>query len=118
AIQRAIGRELDPEVVANAISRIDAAARRFPIDVVENARHPEGDAAWRGDVARPDDSAWADDVARRAVHSVRGRPGGVLGEVELLTVDDDVGGPFPPGPRGGFAAALSSHGFGVREVER
>jgi hypothetical protein len=37
--------------------------------------------------------------------------------VDLLTLDDDVGGPFPPGPRDAFPAGLRQRGVDVREVD-
>jgi hypothetical protein len=47
---------------------------------------------------------------------VRGRPALAGREVDLVTVDDDAGGPFPPGARTGLPAALTGAGIRVREA--
>jgi len=65
---------------------------------------------------RAEDHAWALSVAERTLRVVRGEPLRLPDALDLLTVDDDVGGPFPPGPRDAFPATLRSSGAEVTEV--
>src|SRR5690606_27531262 len=65
---------------------------------------------------RPEDHAWALSVADRTLRVVRGEPLRLADAVDLLTVDDDIGGPYPPGPRDAFPAALRAAGADVNEV--
>jgi len=56
--------------------------------------------------------------AVRGVYAVRGDPR-CAGEVEVLVVDDDVGGPFPLDiPRDVFADTLAAQGVVVHSVDR
>jgi hypothetical protein len=73
-------------------------------------------AAAGGPVGRAADRGWALAVAAGALHAVRGAPA-LSGEaVDVVTVDDDAGGPFPPGPRDPFLGALAAAGLAVREA--
>jgi hypothetical protein len=74
----------EPDRVAGAVRRIDAAAVRVA---------PRARGGWGGE----EDVAWADDIALRSVVPVRGAPR-VRAACDVVTVDDDVGGPFPPPP--------------------
>ena len=65
---------------------------------------------------RPEDHAWAVSVADRTLRVVRGEPLRLWDVLDLLTVDDDIGGPYPPGPRDAFPAALRAAGAEVTEV--
>ena len=120
----------DPEGVATAIDqaradavfegrvresadRIRAAAERMDERTRERATDREETRLW----GRPGDAEWAIGIAGRAVTPLRGQPG-VARSVEVMTVDDDAGGPFPPGPRGAFPEALREAGVNVREVGR
>jgi hypothetical protein len=47
---------------------------------------------------------------------VRGSPALDGRRIDLLTVDDDLGGPFPPGPRTSFPATLAACEIEVREA--
>jgi beta-glucosidase-like glycosyl hydrolase len=60
---------------------------------------------------------WADRVAERVVHSVRGESAGLNGEVEVVVVDDDLGGPYPPPSREPFVATLRENGIDVSVAE-
>src|SRR5690606_7573346 len=68
---------------------------------------------WGGE----EDRNRAAGLAIRALRPVRGHP--VLREraVDLVTVDDDLGGPYPPGPRAAFAAGLPERGAEVHESD-
>ncbi|MBI4545937.1 MAG: glycoside hydrolase family 3 protein, partial [Gemmatimonadetes bacterium] len=104
-IEAAIGRELAEGRLTEAIARVDDLARRA-------TRLPGGE--W----GRPHDREWALDVAVRAIRVLRGRPQHLPAAIDLLTVDDDLGGPYAPPPRDAFPAALRGAGIEVREVER
>jgi beta-glucosidase len=91
------------ERVAASAARIAAAAARVP-------------TAPRGAVGRAGDVRWADAVAQRALVPVRGRAAPAAA-FELLTVDDDLGGPFPAPSRAVLPAALRDAGFAPREVD-
>ncbi|HWV56378.1 MAG TPA: glycoside hydrolase family 3 N-terminal domain-containing protein [Longimicrobiales bacterium] len=101
-IAHALGADLDPGRVDEALRRVERAAGRTgePIRV----EHDWQDAA-----------DWALEIAVRTVHPVRGRPALAARALDLLTVDDDVGGPYPPGPRDTFPAGLRA-GREIREV--
>ena len=99
----ALGSAGDHARVAEATRRVDDAARRA-------ASPPPGE--W----GRAEDRDWAGDVATRALRVVRGAPALAGRRIDLITVDDDLGGPFPPGPRTSFAATLAASGVEVREV--
>ncbi|HEX7119251.1 MAG TPA: glycoside hydrolase family 3 N-terminal domain-containing protein [Longimicrobiales bacterium] len=103
AVAGEIGRDVPEPRAADAIRRIEAAAERA---------EPRGAGAW----GRADDRAWALDIATRSLRPARGRPELPAREVRLVTVDDDVGGPYPPGPRDAFAAALRAAGVAVDEA--
>lgn len=86
-----------------AIGRIEAAARRV------NAPAHEYSGA-------DEDRSWAEQTALAAVQPVRGQPRLPAASFDLLTVDDDLGGPLPPPPRDAFPAALRRAGWSLREL--
>ena len=55
-------------------------------------------------------------MATRALRVARGEPVLAGGRIELITIDDALGGPFPPGPRTRFAATLAASGIEVRDA--
>jgi len=107
---------VDPQRVAAALESAGDRAR-----IAEAARRVE-DAARRAAQPRPsewgraEDRDWAREVATRALRVVRGTPAPAGRRIDLITVDDDLGGPFPPGPRTSFPAALAASGIEVRET--
>lgn len=101
ALQRALGHELDEARVRDANDRLDALVRR--------AGPPGG--VWGRDL----DRRWANELALRTLTFVRG----VMRHdraVDLITIDDDVGGPFEPPSRAPFVNALRDAGIDVNEV--
>jgi hypothetical protein len=70
----------------------------------------------RGTWGRPADVAWAEALALRTIRFERGS-GECAREFDLLTVDDDVGGPWPAPSRKVFLASLRDAGFDPRPVE-
>ena len=103
ALESARGRAPSGVRLVEAAERVDEAARRVV------SPHP---AQW----GRAEDHDWALGIAARALQVVRDEPPPAARRIDLLTIDDDVGGPFPPGPRTWFPAALAAAGHTVREV--
>lgn len=103
-IEAAISHDLPEGRVTEALARVDTAARKAA-------------AMTRADEwGREEDRAWTRSVAQRTVLVVRGRPT-LARACDLITVDDDVGGPYPPGRRDVFPATLRSGGVDVRETQ-
>lgn len=76
-------------------------------------------AAPRPKLARADrvpDPLWPVTIAKRTIHVVRGEVQ-VPHAFDLVTVDDDIGGPYPPPSREPFLRALREAGFDPRSVE-
>ena len=103
ALEGALGKALDRARAESAIARIDAARSRA---------RTHNDGQWGGEA----DRAWADDVALRSCHVVRGTPA-IGRSIDLLTIDDDVGGPYPAPSRDTFVTALRSAGVDVHEAQ-
>ena len=110
---------LYPTDLARVAAALESAGSRARI--AEAARRVE-DAARRAASPRPDewgraeDRDWAREIATRALRVVRGSPALDGRRIDLLTVDDDLGGPFPPGPRTSFPATLAACEIEVREA--
>lgn len=105
ALEAALGNGLQP-------ARAEAALAAIAL-LVERAGAMAPPAAEWG---RPEDHAWALSVADRTLRVVRGEPLRIPHAVGLVTVDDDIGGPFPPGPRDAFPAALRACGIDVADA--
>lgn len=103
AIDAALGRDVPNVRGEDAVRRIDRAARRV-------ARAPEGE--W----AREEDRAWALEIATRSLRAARGRPALPADAVDVITIDDDVGGPYAPPSRDRFPAALRAAGVDVTDA--
>ena len=104
ALEAARGGALPESRITESLERLRVAAERM-------------DGATGGAWGRAEDSEWALELAGRSIRALRGQPR-CAGSVEVMTVDDDAGGPFPPGPRGAFPEALKEAGIRVREVGR
>jgi beta-glucosidase-like glycosyl hydrolase len=102
-LESARGRERLDARIAEAARRLEDAARR--------AGSPRP-----GEWGRAEDRDWAGGVAARALRVVRGAPALAGRRIDLVIVDDDLGGPFPPGPRTSFPATLAASGIEVREA--
>jgi beta-glucosidase-like glycosyl hydrolase len=83
----------------HAIARIERVAARAP-------------QAARGSWGTAEDRAWADDLARRCVRDVRGMAR-AHPECVVVTIDDDLGGPYAPPSRATFAEALRADGIDI-----
>jgi beta-glucosidase-like glycosyl hydrolase len=99
--------------VADAVDRIRMAAEAVAGHTAERAEDGDPGRLW----GRNGDREWALSVAERAIETLRGEPA-VGPAVELLTVDDDTGGPFPTGPRETFGESLRAAGVSVVDVAR
>ena len=64
------------------------------------------------------DVAWGSVVADRVVHVVRGAPPAVTSPIEIVVVDDDLGGPYPAPSRDPFFQTLAMAGAGARRVDK
>lgn len=113
ALERAPASELPEARVKDAVTRIAATAERLAEKTEGRATDTEATRLW----GRAGDREWALGVARRAIRPLRGDPQ-LAGSVELITVDDDVGGRFAPPPRVEFPAALRDLGVKVEEVSQ
>ena len=71
------------------------------------------------DYRRPSgtDMLWGALVADRCIHVVAGAPRPVGPIAEVVVVDDDLGGPYPPPSRQTFFDALAAEGRDVRHVD-
>jgi beta-glucosidase len=58
-----------------------------------------------------DETGWAAQVAEQVVHMVQGRMPRLSRRWNLIIVDDDVGGPYPPPPRDPLIATLQAGGI-------
>ena len=100
AIERAAGSEVPEARIADAARRIALAA--------------DGAPTFRdAPVGTSGDRAWAVELGARAVSEVRGTVR-LAAAIDVVSVDDDVGGPFPPPARDAFPRALRSAGFDAR----
>ena len=99
AIQRAIDdKRLDADRIQQSIER----RRRW-------ARW----AALSRETNRPkrDETAWAAQLAEQVVHILQGRMPRLPRSWNLVIVDDDIGGPYPPPPRDPLIATLQAGGI-------
>lgn len=104
AVVAALTAAPEPARIEQAIGRLEAAARRV-------------NAAERTGLGADEARAWAEQIAAAAVRPVRGQPRLPARSFDLLTIDDDLGGPLPPPGREVFPAALRQAGWSVREVQ-
>lgn len=116
AVAGAVGREIPESRADEAIRRIEEAAARADA-AVARASMEASRADGRDRVAwgAAGDRAWALEIARRSLVAARGAPRLPATEVRVITVDDDVGGPYPPGPRDTFPRTLRARGVDVVE---
>jgi beta-glucosidase-like glycosyl hydrolase len=98
AIQGALDRgELDKDEIALSLER----RRRW----AEWANSKHGSPR-----VTPEDETWAEQLADRAVHRIRGDTISVPDAIDVIVVDDDLGGPYPAPPRKPFIDTLNKEG--------
>lgn len=103
ALEQELGKRLPTERVHDAERRIDAAARA--VTAVSNG-------VWGSTM----DRTWAIEMGASTMQLVRGHPQ-VDPPLEIYTVDDDVGGPYPPPARTHFADALRRFEVEARDID-
>jgi beta-glucosidase len=116
---------LYPSDVKAVAAALDAAVKTRALDpeqVRQSVRRRMKWAQWvspPNEYRRPSttDMGWGAHLADRVVHVVRGRPTPLRKRVDVLVVDDDLGGPYPPPSRAPFVEALKGGGAEVRRVE-
>jgi beta-glucosidase-like glycosyl hydrolase len=102
ALRRAVQEgSLSAHRLAEAVQRMDSVMRSLP--------SPAG-GGW----GREEDLEWAREVALRAVAVARGSPRLLGSRVNLIQVDDDVGGRHAPPPRAAFPHTLTSSGLEIQ----
>ena len=115
--------ELD--VVARAIAdaveegRLDQEQLRMSMARRERwAQWAHSGGALARPLATPDaDRQWAAELADAVVHVARGGRVSIASPVEIIIIDDDVGGPYPPPSREPFLDTMRAAGANAREVE-
>ncbi|MGH7500325.1 MAG: glycoside hydrolase family 3 protein [Longimicrobiales bacterium] len=105
ALEAALGAALPRARVARSIGRLNSAAARV------GAEHGDGM------VGRATDLAWANSLAARCVKLLHGRVP-VERSFDMVTLDDDLGGPFPAPSRDVFPRALRDAGLDPRESDQ
>jgi hypothetical protein len=119
ALAGALGRELPERRVREALDRLDAVARRSNSGrgsalARSASAHPGEGHAW----GQAPDREWAEALAVRTSRVVRGRAAlDPRAGVDLMTIDDDLGGPYPPPARTTFAETLRAAGMELRETD-
>ena len=114
-----------PTDVAAVTRALEKAARQGTIDreqLHQSLRRRLQRAQWAAGpesvpVGALEDTHWADALALRTVHLVRCRLGALSSSVDVVIVDDDLGGPYPPPSRDPFITALAESGADPRVVE-
>lgn len=101
AVERAIGSgRLDEERIQGSLERRAHWAKWGSITSADNRGHA-------------DDSGWARTLADRVVHLIGAAPATLRSPLRIITVDDDIGGPYPPPSREHFGDALREGGAAV-----
>ncbi len=103
ALDAEIRRSLPERRVTDSVERVRAAAER----AITSATGHWGETP---------DRAWSLDVAVQTVQSLRDTIG-LPREFDLVTVDDDIGGPFPSPSRDPFTDELREQGFEPRAAD-
>ncbi len=108
--------------IAGAVGRVQAACERVAraewraTAAAEGGAEAPAAAGGERPWGRPADRAWAVETATATVRLLRGETALGVGELDLVTIDDDVGGPFAPPPRDTLGRTLRALGIAVREV--
>ena len=105
-----------------AIERASASGLLDPEELRRSLHRRQRRAEWAAapdplPVGDPADVAWGHALALRTVHVVRGRVAALSRMIELVIVDDDLGGPYPAPSRAPFAEALRAAGIDLRVVD-
>jgi len=106
---------LPPERIREATARLDAMAGLLP-PRPGGADPTGGPEAERPQWGREEDRLWVRETALRTVQLLRGPVEGLAGLVSLVTIDDDLGSPYPTPDRSTFLATLRALGVDVHEA--
>ena len=128
AVVRALGAGCDILLYPTDITAVEGAIGSAIADGTLNVRNVSASlerrhawAEWARKGAQTSslesDKRWAIGVAERVVHAVATAFPAIERVVDLVVVDDDIGGPYPPPSRQPFVEQLQSSGYDVREGE-
>lgn len=112
---------LYPQDIAAAERAISAAIAEGKLDVRKVSLSLERRHEWASWARKPgqdssleSDKRWADGAAERVVHSISGTFPAISRVVDVVVVDDDIGGPYPPPSRDPFLEQLKASGYDAR----
>ena len=113
----------DLESVASALDRALATHRLDAARIQTSLRRRLKWAQWSSppnEYRRPSgtDVLWGAQLADRVVHVVRGTPRAMKAPVDIVVVDDDLGGPFPPPSREPLLDSLFDGGWKARRLDQ
>jgi beta-glucosidase len=112
----------DLEAVATALERAMATHRLDASRIQASLRRRLKWAQWSSppnEYRRPSgtDVLWGAQLADRVVHVVRGTPRALKAPLDVVIVDDDLGGPYPPPSREPLLDSLYDGGWKARRIE-
>ena len=110
-LARSLGDTLQPRRVKEAVARLDRLRKRLQL-VPPRPRWRSRSTdlrAW----GREEDLAWARETALSSVHLLGAELRELPWPLSLVTIDDDLGGPFPAPPRATFLGTLGALGVDV-----
>ena len=112
----------DVPAVARALDKAAASGKLDAERLHRSLQRRQRRAQWAAGaevapVGTLEDVHWADALALRTVHAVRGTFETTSQFVDVVVVDDDLGGPYPPPSREPFLAGLRDCGAEVRTVD-
>ena len=116
---------LYPKDLAGVAQALERALHSHELDAERVERSARRRLKWAGWASPPNeyrkpsaaDIAWGAQLADRVVHVVRGAAPRLASALDVLIIDDDLGGPFPAPSRDPFLDALRAGGHDVRRVE-
>ena len=112
----------DLEAVASALERAVTTHRLDAARIQASLRRRLKWAQWSSppnEYRRPSgtDVLWGSQLADRVVHVVRGTPHALKAPLDVVIVDDDLGGPYPPPSREPLLDSLFDGGWKARRLE-
>lgn len=100
------------EALERAVSAGDLNKKEIELSLERRKRWVDWATAERRPVKVTDDDAvWAEQLAERVVHRVRGDQFIIPDKLEIIVVDDDLGGPYPAPSRQPFFETLRAQGI-------
>ena len=113
----------DLEAVANAIDRALSTHRLDSARIQTSLRRRLKWAQWSSppnEYRRPSgtDVLWGAQLADRVIQVVHGAPPALKAPLDIVVVDDDLGGPYPPPSREPLLDTLYDAGWKARRLER